>query len=181
MSIDERALELKREGNRCVVKRDYESARKAFEQLISLEPSASEGYVGLAKVLDRVGDHDGVIKMLAPVVERLDSSQARKFYADSLRILANRGAQQLRRAAITEYEKLAKEREDPVSLFYLAELYEAEGEFHGALDRYDHSWRLDPRSHAARDGMLRCLAKLGRDEEMQSVKERWRQLQEPRH
>ena len=59
-----RALELNREGNRAVAKRDYSVAERAFRGLIELAPERVEGYLGLAKTFERTHRHGDVIALL---------------------------------------------------------------------------------------------------------------------
>jgi hypothetical protein len=70
-TLDGRALDLKHAGNRAVAKRDLEAAEGAFRDLIKRAPESVEGYLGLAKTLERAHRDDEIVELLEPVVERL--------------------------------------------------------------------------------------------------------------
>ncbi len=160
--MDEEAVQLKRLGNRAIAQRDYKGARAAFEGLIQREPNSPEGYVGLAKVYHRTQQDRAVVELIQPVILRLRTAPMLKALADAYRVLANQGDTSAVRPAIRYYEELRHVRPDPVSLFYLGELYrEHERDFTRALETLCASWELDPRSPTVYAAALDCAKKLG--------------------
>src|SRR5262245_928493 len=103
-------LELKRSGNRLLVGRDYEGARKAFQDLIQARPDSADGYIGLAKTLERLNDYESIVNLVSPVVTRIGSTHLLGLLADAYRVLVFRGNSKYTDAAIAAYEAHLQER-----------------------------------------------------------------------
>jgi tetratricopeptide (TPR) repeat protein len=169
-------VDLRRTGNRLLAQRDFEGAEEVFRRLIVEHPSESDGYVGLATVLERSDRHEELVQVLEPVLEQLSSQQLLRQLADACRVLANRGRTEFTDRAVEYYEQLRKFREDPVSLFYLADLlFKKKKDYERALAFYRMSWDKDPRSQQAYMGVLNSLRKLGRMDEIEQMKELWKE------
>jgi tetratricopeptide (TPR) repeat protein len=171
--MNDHALRLKREGNRALARRDYEASAEAFRELIQLAPEASEGYLGLAKVLERTHEHQAVIDLLEPVISKVKSPGLKKALGDAYRVLANRGQKPAASRAIDLYEDYLSQRKDPVTLFYLAGLYRLEKDYERALALFRESWSLDPGSRSVYSAALDCARRLGHDEDVKEI-ETWR-------
>jgi len=173
--VDER-LELKRSGNRLLAQRQFDDAQKKFEELIRKFPHAPEGYVGLAKVFSRTNRPEEVVSLLEPVAEDIDYAPTFHLLGDACRILANRGKREFVDRAIEYYRRYHERRPDPVSLFYQADLLAKKKKDHeAALSCYRASWDLDPKGRLAYNGILNCLRRLGREEEIAEYKTLWKE------
>jgi len=163
-----RALELKREGNRAVAKRDYPAAESAFRKVIELAPDSDEGYLGLAKTFERTHRHGDVIALLETTSAR--SSATLKALADAYRVLANRGDGLAVAPAIKYYEAQRRERPDAVSLYYLGELYREHAKDYGrALGAFKESLQIDPASPTVFAAATTCAKRLGLASEMEEL------------
>lgn len=168
-------VDLRRIGNRLLAQRDFDGAEKAFRRLIAEHPTESDGYVGLATVLERCDRHEELVEVLDPVSEQVSSQQLLRQLADACRVLANRGKAEFTDRAIEYYERLHRSREDPVTLFYLADLlFKKKKDYERALACFQGSWDNDPRSQQAYMGVLNSLRKLGRADEIDQMKELWK-------
>jgi tetratricopeptide (TPR) repeat protein len=168
-------IELKRAGNRALAARDYETARRAFEALIERSPDSLDGYVGLSRVLERTHDQQAIVDLLEPVLARMKSGGLAKVLGDAYRVLANRGARSAVEPAIRWYETYLRDRRDPVTLYYLAELQrEHAGNYETALRLLEESWKLDPGSRSVYDAAQACARKLGRLDEVRRIQETWK-------
>src|SRR5262245_18139712 len=123
------ALELRQRGNRAFAARDYDTAERYFRELIQTQPDSADGYLGVAKVLDRRHDHLGVVSLLEPSADQLNTSSVLKHLADAYRVLAQLGDRTKVLPAINRYEQYLQGRQDPVALFHLAELYGRQGDY----------------------------------------------------
>ena len=103
-------VELKRLGNRLLVSRDYEGAKKIFQDLVQAQPESADGYIGLAKTLDRLNEYESIIERVGPVVSRVQSTQLLGLLADAYRVLVYRGESKYVDSAISAYEAYIKER-----------------------------------------------------------------------
>jgi tetratricopeptide (TPR) repeat protein len=136
---------LRRDANRAFVRREYDRAKRLFQTIIAKMPESHEGYVGLAKVLGRIGDHQGIIAVLEPLSDRMRVAGVSRALGDAYRVLAYRGENDAVESAIRHYEEYHSQRKDPVTLFYLGELYrEKKRDWVTALQCYRESWELDP-------------------------------------
>lgn len=174
--MNEQATELKRAGNRLWAAKDYDGAKKAFSALVELEPHEPDGYLGLAKIFEMDNDYHSILHLIEPIVDRIKSAQLLKRLGDAYRVLVYRGQRQYVEPAIKFYEEYHLERKDPVTLFYLAEIYrERKKDYERALSLYRESWDHDLRSRPAYTGVLTCLKFLGRQQEIESIKELWKE------
>jgi tetratricopeptide (TPR) repeat protein len=168
--------ELKHKGNRALVAKRYEEAVAAFRAATEMCPQMEEGYLGLSRVFERTHQHERIIDLLQPVVERLDTASLLKTLGSAHRVLANRGESAHVDAAIACYEKYLDKRKDAVVLYYLAELYrEHKQEFRRAYDLLLQSWECDPGSRTVYLSALNCATRLGRLDEVSRLKEMWKQ------
>ena len=171
----DRKLELKRRGNRLLTRRSFEEAEEVFGKLVSEYPDAREGYVGLAKVLQRTDRYEATVNLLEPVAENLGSAQILRLLGDACRVLANRGKHEFVDRAISYYRSYHALRPDPVSLYYEADLLsKAKRDYEAALASYRASWDLDPRGRDAYMGVLNCLRQLDRLDELGEIKDLWK-------
>jgi len=158
----ERAVELKRSGNRAMASRDYATARDAFESLIRDFPEVADGYVGLSKVLARLNDHERTVEVLEPALERVSSSAMLRALGDAYRVLAYRGDETAVEPAIQYYLRYREVRREPQSLYYLGELHrELKKDYEQALRFLRESWELEPGSPSIRAAAEACAKKLG--------------------
>lgn len=172
--MEDRTLELKRAGNRLLVSRNYEAARNSFQALVESAPDLPDGYIGMAKVNERLNDYEGTVRLLEPVVSRFDSTHLRRLLADAYRVLASRGQSVYLDSAIRIYEAHLRERDDPVVLFFLAALYQDEKrDYARALELYRKYREAYPRSREAYLAIVDCLKRLGRRDEIEAVQEEW--------
>jgi tetratricopeptide (TPR) repeat protein len=172
-----RALDLKHAGNRAIAKRDLNVAEGAFRELIKVAPESAEGYLGLARTLERAHRHDEIVEVLEPVVEHLKTPGITKAVADAYRVLANRGNALAALHAIRYYEAYRKTRNDPVSLYYLGELYrEHVKDYERALDALKESLKSDPTSPTVLAAAIASAQRLGRDDEVEEL----RRIHKPR-
>ncbi len=174
MLLPEEAVKLKRAGNRFLVSRKYREAESAFRSLVGQHPDCADGFLGLAKVLARLGDYESIVREIEPEANRLGSNQLNLLLADAYRTLGHRGAVQHVDSAIRLYEKHKMHRKDPVALFYLGGLYrEFKKDPERALANFMESWNLDPRSRPAYQGVVACLEQLGRESELERCARIW--------
>lgn len=171
--MSDRPLELKRQGNRALARRDHEASAQAFRELIELSPETAEGYIGLAKVFERTHEHQAAIDLLEPALSKVQSAAMQKALGDAYRVLANRGQKSAAGCAIKAYESYLSQRKDPVTLFHLAGLYRSEKDYERALALFRESWSLDPGSRSVYTGALDCAKRLGRDADVKKI-ESWR-------
>ena len=173
--------ELKKLGNRQLVNRDYEGAIKVFQQLIQESPESADGYIGLAKTLARRKEYQAIVDTVGPVANRVNSAQLKSLLADAYRVLVFRGKKEYVDAAINAFEDYHQEREDSVSLYYLAEIYRSfKKDFARAADVYQASWDREQRGRLAYQGLLSCLGQLGRDDEVVRAKALWKERNPPK-
>jgi tetratricopeptide (TPR) repeat protein len=175
--------ELKREGNRQLVAGDLASAEAKFRQLIRIAGDRADGYVGLAKVLERSDRFEEVVDLLDAAYKRFDSAQLIRQLGDAHRVLAERssGSGMHLELAIRRYNEYHLRRRDPVTLFYLGHLlFDYKHDFEGALRSFRESWDLDPRSLQAYQGVIRVLQRLQRPEEVDLMKKLWLERQAER-
>jgi len=87
--------ELLRRGRRCLGTKPprYPGAMKAFRELIELAPGNSEGYLGLAHVLELRGAYPEIVKLLAPVAASLADVRVNHALERAQRALARREAE----------------------------------------------------------------------------------------
>jgi tetratricopeptide (TPR) repeat protein len=175
MVPDEVLLELKRTGNRKLAQRDYQSAAECFERLIREVPDAREGYIGLAKTLERRGRVSEVISLLQPVVDKIESDQIVRLLADAYRALAFRGDSTKVDCALKYYERYHRNRLDPVTLQYQGDLYREKRDYGAALRSYRAAWDLEPRNRKAYMSVLNCLRQLRRPDEIELMKSLWKE------
>jgi tetratricopeptide (TPR) repeat protein len=168
-ALSGQALELKQAGNRALAKRDYETAERAFRQVIERAPDSPEGYLGLTKTLERTHRQSEAIAILEPVHPK--SAGILKALGDAYRVLANRGDDSAVGGAIDHYEALRKVRPDAVSLYYLGELYrEHRRDFDRALNALKASLELDPKSATVLAAATACARALDRVDEIEDFK-----------
>lgn len=168
--------DLRRTGNRLLVQRDLAGAEQSFRELITRYPDEQDGYAGLATVLERSDRHEELVELLEQVVDRIPTQQLLRVLGDACRVLANRGKSEFVDRAIDYYERLHTLRTDPVTLYYHADLlYKKREDFEGALACYRMSWDADHRSQQAYMGVLNCLRKLGRADEIDQMKALWQE------
>lgn len=173
--MSERNTELKRQGNRALAARRYGEARTAFNALVAESPSSPDGYLGLAKTLEREHDHRSIISLIEPVVEEIRTPGLRRALADAYRVLANQGDGTAVDPAIKWYLAYLSERPDPVGHFYLGELYrEHKHDDVSALEHLKKSWSLDPGSRTVYQAALVSAKRLGRLDEVRELMEAWR-------
>jgi tetratricopeptide (TPR) repeat protein len=170
--MSDRALELKHQGNRALVRRDYEGSAKAFRELIQLSPDSPDGYIGLAKVLERTHEHQAIVDLLEPASRKVQRAGVLKSLGNAYRVLARRGQAGVVDRGIEVYEAYLAQREDPVILFYLAGLYRLKKEYGEALSRLRRSWALDPGSESVYAAALECARRVGHDESLKEI-ESW--------
>jgi tetratricopeptide (TPR) repeat protein len=163
------ALEKKRQGNRALAGRDYAAAEESFRSLIREKPDSPEGYLGLAKVLERTHRHQEIIDLLEPVSVALDDPAVHRGLGDAYRVLAARGERLAIAPAISHYETLHAKRKDAVTYFYLGELLAEAGEFEKAFEALRSSLELDPRSGTVRTAARVCARKLGKPELVETL------------
>lgn len=156
-----RALALKHAGNRALVRRDYEESERQFRLLIEAEPDVADGYLGLAKLLDRRHRQQEVVELLEPKASRFDTPGFHKALGDAYRVLAARGDREAIGKAIKQYDRYHQEQRDPVTLFYKGELLAEQGNLERAFDALRESLMLDPRSPTVRTAAETCAKRLG--------------------
>jgi tetratricopeptide (TPR) repeat protein len=168
-------IELKRRGNRSLAAKDFEAAKRAFSELIAQRPTEADGYAGLARVLERTGEHREVIQLLQPVVSQIRSQKLLRALGDSQRVLAARGEREWLEPAITTYGEYLKERRDPVTLFHLAELFRLfKKDYSESLRLLKESWDADPGSRSVYEAALESARRIGSLEEIRLLQEHWR-------
>jgi tetratricopeptide (TPR) repeat protein len=169
------AAELRTAGNRALAARQYETASRAFSALIEIEPASPDGYVGMARVLERTGRTQEIVELLESVAGQLEVAGVVKALADAYRVLANRGDRQAVARAIRWYEAYLRQREDAVALYYLGELHrEHRKDYQTALELFWRSWNADPGSRSVYQAALDCATRLGRKDEVERLTEAWR-------
>jgi tetratricopeptide (TPR) repeat protein len=174
--MPDEVTDLRREANRALVRRDYERARALFRQVITAAPESFEGYLGLAKVLERVDDHRGIVTLLEPVSTRIRVAGISRALGDAYRVLAYRGDSGAVDNAIRHYEEYHRQRKDAVTLFYLGELYrEKKRDYEKALDRLRQSWDADPGSREVWTAAIDCVNRLGRPDLAAVWQRLWRE------
>lgn len=159
-----KALETKRQGNRAIAGRDYPAAEKAFRSLISEKADSPEGYIGLAKVLERTHRHQEIIDLLEPVSGVLNHPAIHRSLGDAYGVLAARGDRRAIAPAIAHYESYHAKHKDAVTYFYLGELLAEAGDYQKAFEALRSSLELDPRSGTVRTAARTCARKLGKPE-----------------
>lgn len=176
--MKESSLEIKHLGNRLLVSDKYEEALAVFERLIGEEPLLPDGYIGKARVLERLDKYAEIVDLLGNVKDKFDSAHLRRLLGDAHRILANRGKKEHVDLAINIYEEYLQTRNDAVIMFYLAELYELrKRDFQSALKFYVESLKYDPKNREAVKGVRDCLIKLGRIDEFSSLEKEWKKTE----
>jgi len=171
-------IELKRAGNKAMAKRDYVSAELAFKKAITIAPDSPEGYVGLSTAFQRQSKHEDVLELLKQKAPSLNSEMLYRLLGESCRVLVNRGRNEFLDDALTSYERYHQRRSDPVTMYYCADLlFAKKKDYAGALLLFEKSWNLDPKSKQAFEGVLKCLKKLGREEEISEYKSQWEDLE----
>jgi tetratricopeptide (TPR) repeat protein len=174
--LSERITELKRQGNRALTARKYEEARAAFSALISESPESPEGYLGLAKTLERTHDHRSIISLIEPVVSRMRTPPLLRTLGDAYRVVANQGDPTAVDPAIRWYTAYLTERPDAVVYFYLGELYrEHKHDDIAALEHLKASWSLDPGSRTVYQAALASAKRLGRLDEVRQLMDAWKE------
>ena len=159
-----RALELKRAGNRALARRDYEGSERNFRLLIQEAPDVLDGYLGLAKLLDRRHRQDEIVKLLEPQASRFDTAGFHRALGDAYRVIGAHGNRDAIARAIDVYDLYHGEQRDPVTLFYKGELLAEVGQLERAFEALRSSLALDPRSPTVRGAAKACARKLGRPE-----------------
>src|SRR5262245_37015313 len=124
--MDGELLQLKRTGNRLLAARDYTGAEATFRQLVSHYPDSEEGYLGLTKLYERDLDYDSIVTLVQPVHDRIGSWKLTKVLGDAYRVLANRGNHEYVDLAIKYYVAYHQKRTDPVTLYYLGDIFETQ-------------------------------------------------------
>lgn len=168
-------IELNRIGNRLLAERDYESAERVFRELVAEGAGSSAGYVGLAKVLERGQRFDEIITEIEPVARKLQDQRLLRAVADAYRVLFARGRKDLASRAIAAHEAYHTVKRDPVTLYHLGVMYFRDSrDYEKALCCFEESWRLDPRSKPAYEGVIASLRRLFRSSEIERFKQEWR-------
>lgn len=172
--MNDRLINLHRKGNRALVNRDYQQSEEIFRELVERFPDSPKGYIGLAKVFERVDRHEDIVEVVEPIYDQFESQQLLRILGDACRVLANRGEACFVDRAIRYYDLYLESRRDSVVLFYQADLLEKKKkDYTKALERYRASWDSEPKSRNAYLGILRCLNHLGMNSEIEQVKSRW--------
>lgn len=165
---------LNQQGNRAIAARKYEDARAAFAQLIAESPDSAEGYLGLAKTLERTHDHRSIIDLVEPVAGKIRTPRLLRALGDAYRILANQGDRSATDPAIYWYIAYLRERPDAVVHYYLGELFrEQKHDDVAALEHFRASWSLDPGSRAVYQAALASARRLGDLEEARRLVAAW--------
>ena len=182
MTLEEPYIELKRLGNRLLVSRDYEGARKIFQDLVQARPDSPDGYIGLAKTLERLNDYQSIVDIVAPVVSRVESSHLLGLLADAYRVLVARGKSEYLDSAINAYEAYLKERrKGQEGLYYLAVLYrDYKKDYERTAELLKEAWDQEPRAQQLYLALLSCLRKLQRVDEIKKTKELWQERNPPK-
>lgn len=181
MTLEDPYVELKRLGNRLLVSRDYEGARKIFEDLVQARPDSADGYIGLAKTLERLNDYESIVEIVGPVVSRVQSTQLLGLLADAYRVLVFRGESEYVDAAISAYEAYNEERQGQKKLYYLAMLYrDRKKDYVRAAELLKEAWDQEPQSQTLYLVLLSCLRKLQRFDEIEQAKHLWQERNPPK-
>ena len=150
----------KRDANRLYATKQYAEARRAFEQLIHDYPTEKEGYVGLAKVLEVIGDPAEVVAVLAPAAKEIKAFSFLVALAGAFRALYFRGQKEHAGSAIHYGELALSDRFDHVTAHYLADVYATEGRYERASELYEACHLKG--DAAARAKAIECFTLLGR-------------------
>jgi tetratricopeptide (TPR) repeat protein len=164
---------LKRQGNLLFAQRDYAGAERTFREILAIDPVATEGLVGVAKVLSAQEREDEVIALLDPVVDQTQSVQLLKFLAIAYRVAVLRGAMSLAPRAIALNERYLQQRDDPVEWFYLGEIFDAVGDRERALTTYKRAWELQRDDPQVYNRVVAAAKRAGRLDEVVEAQKLW--------
>lgn len=158
----------KREANRLYANKQYKKARAAFQQLIRDYPTEKDGYVGLAKVLEVIGDPSEIVAALEPAAKHITSFSFLAALAGAFRALYFRGQRQNAQNAIAYGERALAEQFDLVTAHYLADVYATQNNYERAAELYERCSRKG--DSAARAKAIECFELLGQFERVAQIR-----------